>query len=615
MKHSSLSMFSILGLAPVLIFSLSGCGSSSDIVASGDGDSAEKGELYISLTDAEGDFTSYTVSIDSLKLYREGGAVVETLSNSNTLDFAQYVDVSEFLTTASVPVGSYSKAEITLDFSDAEISVENSTGDSIPAIALDEDGEALSTVTLQALINGSEGFEIRRGGPVSLNIDFDLEASNEVTINETDDAATITVNPVLIADTSIDAERDQRVRGLLNSVDEDAATFSVDIRPFRSRNHSHGQISVQTADDTSYEIDGEVYSGSAGLQALAALEQGSAIVVMGTLNAEDRSYSAAEVFAGGSVAWDDKDMLKGSVIARAGNTLTVLGASVERHDGRFVFNDEITITIDDLTQVVRQGGQTDVGIVDISIGQQIEVLGQVGGDGVMDASGEEGVVRMRYSDLSATVVSVSPLQLDIQDYNRRSVSRYDFSGTGTDSAYDADPDQYEVDSGSLSLSGLEIDSPVKLRGFPSAFGSAPQDFVATTIANVGNVVVDIAVGYGRNGSGDAVVSVDENGLQLSLDSAELRHHMVRAGVRTDLNELSSMPLLAPVEDGARFAIQRGRSLQLFLNWSDFQQALADYLADGEVVAYVHSRGLYDAATLQQFSHHLVVRLAGLSSQS
>ncbi len=70
---------------------------------------------------------------------------------------------------------------------------------------------------------------------------------------------------------------------------------------------------------------------------------------------------------------------------------------------------------------------------------------------------------MRYSDVSATVISVSPLQLDLKHINRRNVSRYDFNGTGSDASSDADPLQYEVDTGTLSLDNLNTDSAVKNR--------------------------------------------------------------------------------------------------------------------------------------------------------
>ena len=132
---------------------LSGCGDSS--TASGQ---ELQQKLLVSLTDAKGDFTQYTVDVTALKLHRANGAVIDTLPNTTTLDFAQYIDVTEFLTTATVPLGAYRKAEITLDFSQAILSVEDDQGNSIAATAVDDDGNPLHSVTLETLINSGKGF-------------------------------------------------------------------------------------------------------------------------------------------------------------------------------------------------------------------------------------------------------------------------------------------------------------------------------------------------------------------------------------------------------------------------------------------------------------------------
>jgi hypothetical protein len=53
--------------------------------------------VVIALTDAEGDFASYTVDVLSLTLTTANGAVVETLPLSTRVDFARYTDLTEFL--------------------------------------------------------------------------------------------------------------------------------------------------------------------------------------------------------------------------------------------------------------------------------------------------------------------------------------------------------------------------------------------------------------------------------------------------------------------------------------------------------------------------------------
>ena len=78
------------------------------------------GTVFLSLTDADGDFLSYSVNVVSLTLEKANGAVVDVLPNSTRIDFAQYVDISEFVSVATVPPGVYVAGTIKLDYSDAE---------------------------------------------------------------------------------------------------------------------------------------------------------------------------------------------------------------------------------------------------------------------------------------------------------------------------------------------------------------------------------------------------------------------------------------------------------------------------------------------------------------
>jgi len=80
------SKWMIIGLISI-IMGLMGCSNDSTESASG---TTENGELVISLTDAEGDFSSYTVDVLSIHLTKQNGAVVSTLPVTTRVDFAQY---------------------------------------------------------------------------------------------------------------------------------------------------------------------------------------------------------------------------------------------------------------------------------------------------------------------------------------------------------------------------------------------------------------------------------------------------------------------------------------------------------------------------------------------
>src|SRR3974390_130205 len=67
----------------------------------------DMGTVDIGITDGQGDFISYAVDVTSLTLTKADGTVVETLPQKTRIDFAQLVDLSEFVTSATIPAGNY----------------------------------------------------------------------------------------------------------------------------------------------------------------------------------------------------------------------------------------------------------------------------------------------------------------------------------------------------------------------------------------------------------------------------------------------------------------------------------------------------------------------------
>jgi len=334
------------------------------------------------------------------------------------------------------------------------------------------------------------------------------------------------------------------------------------------------------------------------------------VVALGTVFYAERKYLAHQVYAGSSVPWGDKDVLKGSVVARSGNTLSVIGATVELDDGRFQFSDSISVLVDASTRVTKQGSTGNShSIDDLSVGQKVTVLGYLSDDGsTLNATGDDGLVRMRYSHVSGLVASVSPLEVDLQHVNRRLVARYDFSGTGIRPDNDADPDQYQIDTGLLSLNTLNPSEPVRVKGFPTPFGTAPLDFEAKTVIDLSQLPTKMLMGYGASGSPTAVVSLDPGGLLLDLQSTQGRHHLKQAGVITDIATLPAVPFIEPGANPGIYAISQGRSVRVYLRWDQYQAALNDQLAAGKQVVFVIAKGSYDAVGLVLSARQVVTRI-------
>ena len=95
-------------MAPILIAlaALSACGGSGSgpvnqaPVSSQGCDATTCGTLLVSLTDADGDFLSYSMDFVSLSLTRANGTVVQALPTRQRVDFAERVDLTELVTAA-----------------------------------------------------------------------------------------------------------------------------------------------------------------------------------------------------------------------------------------------------------------------------------------------------------------------------------------------------------------------------------------------------------------------------------------------------------------------------------------------------------------------------------
>lgn len=479
------------GLLALLVSStgmLTACGGKGDTAVSEEGN----GELSIALTDAEGDFVSYTVDVVSLTLTRANGTVVETLPLKTRVDFAQYTDMTEFLSIATIPSGVYVKGTMVLDYSNAEILVENAAGLPVKVSAdaiKDKEGNVVTEMSMSVRLEDRNHLTIVPGVPAHLSLDFDLQKSNAVSFNG--DVPDIAVQPLLIAEVNVESHKQHRVRGPLKAVQLDSNKFQVYIRPFvhhLTRNHRHfGVLNVQTSDDTYYEIDGVTYKGAEGLALLADVAQYSAVAVLGDVKHHPRRFEAKQVYAGSGVPGGSLDVIRGSVVARAGDVLTVKGISFLRNSGAITFNDTVQVSIDNSTTILKALNIGTFTKDDISVGQYVTVFGLLGGavdNKTMDAA--NGYARMELSYLRAARVDAGmdaayEFVLNLVRINGRDVAQYDFTGTGVDAANDAQASFYEVNNGVLDVSAIATNDPVRVRGHVTPFGSAPADFDAVTV--------------------------------------------------------------------------------------------------------------------------------------
>jgi hypothetical protein len=577
------------------------------------------GKVLVAVTDADGDFLSYTVDVASLKLRRANGDTVETLPATTRIDFAQYVELTELFTAATVPSGTYVAGTLRLDFSNAEISVEKD-GAPVAARAVDSNGNALGVVDVNVTLDNRHRLVVAPGLPSLFTLDFNLQATNQVDL--TTSPATVTVTPALVASLELVEQKDLRVRGALVSVDKAAGTYVVDVRPFHMRSMRYGQVTVHTAADTAFEVNGTNYTGSAGLDALATAGVGTLTAARGTLTTATREFNAATVFAGTSVPGAGVDAVIGDVVARSGDVLTVRGATVVRNsDGARFARGTVQVTVGPNTRVVKGGTipPQPASTGDISVGQSIEAFGSatpvsssaMSGDWTLDASA--GRVRMHPTPAYGFVKQwgSGALTMGLESIAGRRVSAFDFAGTGLTPAQDADPSDYEIATGALALSRLNEGEPAKIIGFPTPFGAAPPDFTARTIIDFRTMIASLVMGWGPNGTTAPFSSQEVTGLVLDLANPDIgRAHHLGIGPRVvDLQDMPAAPRIVPPDAGpsAYLIVMRDESHSI-RDFGDFVTELGTRLNGTTVMLGMTASGTYDGDSNTFTARSIVVIL-------
>ncbi|HLF12624.1 MAG TPA: hypothetical protein VJA26_15585, partial [Gammaproteobacteria bacterium] len=201
------------------------------------------GVVLVALTDADGDFVSYSVDVLSVTLQHANGGSVETLPAATRIDFAQLTEMSDLLSAATLAPGDFVGGTIRLDYSNAEVFVE-AGGDIVPAEVVDANGQPLGITELEIRLADRDHLVVTRGRTAFLSLDFDLAASNEVDTTQT--PARVTAQPYIVAEVAPVEEKELRLRGPLVDVNVAGGTYRIDLRPWHRRDGNHGRVTVHT---------------------------------------------------------------------------------------------------------------------------------------------------------------------------------------------------------------------------------------------------------------------------------------------------------------------------------------------------------------------------------
>jgi hypothetical protein len=566
----------------------------------------ECGTVLIGLTDADGDFLNYTVDVLGLTLETANGRTVEVMPRTTRVNFTDYVDVTELVAAAVVPPATYVSGTISLDYGDAEVLIE-AAGVAKSAVVTDMDDVELGQTRLRIALSNRDQLVVSKRRAHLLQLDFDLAASHDVNIVPT--PARAASEQFIVAEVHPVDEKDIRVRGPLVAVSEDEMSYTIAVRPFHDRVGDFGRFKVRVTDETEFEVDGDMWLGVEGLRALNAAGQGTPTVAKGTLTTSDRTFTADLVLAGSSVPGHDADAVVGNIIKREGNFLTIRGATIiprdTATDRRVHFHDDVVVEVGPDTKVFRDGYRhSDLSTDALSIGQRVTVRGNqpipstdaAAPQVLFDAT--QGAVRMHVTHLSGVVNMIVPGQADItlHSIDRRRAAVFDFTGTGPSEDLDADPANYEIRTGTLTLSDFASGKPIVAYGFPTAFGMAPPDFTGRSFIDYSDVRSALGVGWGKEGTIAPFLSSGSDGLVLDNRNGDIdqRHYIKQGPVLIDLTALDSNTTIIPRESGRMlFSIKSRDSLRLYSDWDDFVNDLNASLDGATTARSMHAYGQYD----------------------
>ena len=583
------------------------------------------GSMVMTVTDAAGDFLSYQVNLVSLQLQKADGSMVETLPATTAVDFVQLINLSEILSVRQIPPGDYVAAQVTVDFTNASIMVDDGTGTGVAVKPVDSTGAVLGQLQLMVQLDAKNHLQINAAKASRIAFDFNLLASNMVDLT----AKTVTVSPVLVAGVVPVDNKQVRVRGEIASVDTADNAYTVQVDPFHDHNDDkQSAFVVHTTDTTTFEINGTPFVGAAGLAQLATLASDTLSVAFGSVDLTTQTFTATDVLAGTSVEGGGFDHILGTVIARTGNTLTVHAAHMQDHDNgdnhdgadNFMAGNS-TVTIAAATAVTAQGQASAAPahtIAEISVGSLIDAFGTASKDGSGKVTFDAGAGRVRL-DLtqvqgSLNAVGSNQITIKLNSIGRLPSSLFNFSGTAAAGGALSDPTHYVLGTGNLSLSPFTVGGSLLGIGFVAPFGGAPPDFNAITLANGSQGDVDdndddndnsgkgaqMDIDWGKSGTTAPFKTLDATHLDLDVSNSSIgSHHRIQVDPQDiDITALAGDPSIVAAGGMTEFAItgQHGRATDNFSSFADFESALAMDLNGMTTALRLTADGQYDAAS-------------------
>jgi hypothetical protein len=579
--------------------------------------------VTLTATPSSDTFITYRVGLTSIRLQTSGGkAGVTVLPTQTIVDFTKLLDLTEVVGAPAVAKGTYTDALITLDFSAAVIVFDDGSLDGVALRPVGANGKDLGVVSVQVTLDPSDPLLSAPKQVGLMALDFNLGASNIVNLS----AKTVTITPMVAASMLPIDTKQVRIRGPL--LGARGTFFATGVTPFDNSVAGLGQLSISPSDATTYEINGFVSTGSAGLVQLGAMPTHTLTSAFGTLTASNAaatsttptttpasaatvpvstttssvSFAASQVLVDSSVQGLDLDRVSGIVSARSGNTLAIEDATLIQTDGTNTFVAGTTIVNVGANTLVTFFGQGVAEVISpqqISVGSSIDALGTVGttsaGGTLIDASA--GRVRLDLTTASGLVTAQGSgvLTLNLTNLGGRAIEAFDFVGSG------ATANQYAVATGALDLTNAVAAAPVVVTGFPNAFATAPPNFTASTLLDPTTIQAELVIDW-SGGTAAPFTAFDSSAITLDVHNTGIgpRHQIQIGSQIIDLAGLSSDPRIAPpsTTGSTLFSIGHAASftIESFNTYDAFITQLQSELNGATLATGMTAVGQYTAAT-------------------
>ncbi|MDB6082649.1 MAG: hypothetical protein JWN43_530 [Gammaproteobacteria bacterium] len=520
------------------------------------------GVAWVTLTDDPGDFTSYIVNVDSITLTRSDGAVVTALATIETVDFTKLGNISELWGTATIPTGTYVSATITLDYTNAFVSV-MVNGLPVKATVIDPANPtaAVTTQTINVALDPANQLNVvptyATSAAQRLAIDFNLAASTS-SVNLTAATPTVTIKPYLTVGVAPPDYKPIRVRGPLINSSVNQGTYTVYVRPFYDEVDSLGSLTMFVDANTVYTINGTAAAGTAGITQLSQSSAGSTMTAAYTTyeptptpSATAGKFHAFNVVAGSTLEDVYTEGLEGDVVARSGNTLTVRGSTLIQNNINVTSYNvaDATVTLGPATIVTADGTtMTGLNYNSVAVGQHIIVRGiytlqnsLVNVDATGASNTNTGSVRLIPTRLYGPLLSSSTgsLLLNLQSINDWPVTDFAFAGNGSSAAANPLAASFSVNTGALALPTAVPGDPLWIDGLLAPFGSAPPDFTASAVNSEATVQKVGATAQTPLTCGPGV---------LNCTPASMRVSFTSPGTNTPFTSLSGTAMSVNVSD-------------------------------------------------------------------